>query len=77
MAEHQKTKQITLDNAGRVLVPSTHVERVGLKQEVMLIAYNDRIEIWDKSKYFEMIEANMANFAELANEVMGDLNNGE
>jgi len=66
-----------LDNAGRVLVPSTHVERVGLKQEIMLIAYNDRIEIWDKSKYFEMIEANMANFAELANEVMGDLNNGE
>jgi MraZ protein len=74
---HQGAKQITLDNAGRVLVPSTHVERVGLKQEVMLIAYNDRIEIWDKSKYFEMIEANMANFAELANEVMGDLNNGE
>jgi MraZ protein len=74
---HQGAKQITLDNAGRVLVPSTHVERVGLKQEIMLIAYNDRIEIWDKSKYFEMIEANMANFAELANEVMGDLNNGE
>jgi MraZ protein len=74
---HQGAKQITLDNAGRVLVPSTHVERVGLKQEVMLIAYNDRIEIWDKSKYFEMIEANMANFADLANDVMGDLNNGE
>jgi len=43
----------------------------------MLIAYNDRIEIWDKSKYFEMIEVNIADFADLANEVMGDLDNGE
>jgi MraZ protein len=41
----------------------------------MLIAYNDRIEIWDKSKYFEMIEGNMVDFADLADEVMGDLDN--
>jgi len=74
---HQGAKQIALDNAGRVLIPSTHMERVGLKQEIMLIAYNYRIEIWDKSKYFEMIEGNMADFADLADEVMGDLENGE
>ena len=49
------------------------MERVGLKQEAMLIAYNDRIEIWDKSKYFEMIDGSMANFADLAEEVMGEL----
>lgn len=74
---HQGAKQIALDNAGRILVPSTHMERVGLKQEAMLIAYNDRIEIWDKSKYFEMIESNMVDFADIADEVMGDLDNGE
>jgi MraZ protein len=51
------------------------MERVGLVAEVMLIAYNDRIEIWDKSRYFEMIEGNMADFADLADEVMGDLDN--
>jgi MraZ protein len=43
----------------------------------MLIAYNDRIEIWEKAKYFEMIEGNMAEFADLADEVMGDLGDGE
>jgi MraZ protein len=43
----------------------------------MLIAYNDRIEIWDKSKYFDMIEGNKTDFADLADEVMGDLDNGE
>ena len=73
---HQGAKQIALDNAGSVLIPTTLVERVGLLQEVMLIAYNDRIEIWDKSKYFNLIEGNMADFADLADDVMGDLDNG-
>ena len=74
---HQGAKLISLDKAGRVLVPVSHVERVGLKQEVMLIACNDRIEIWDKSKYFKMIEGSMTDFADLADEVMGDLDNDE
>ena len=73
---HQGAKQIALDNAGRVLIPTALMERVGLLQEVMLITYNDRIEIWDKSKYFNLIEGNMADFAELADDVMGDLDNG-
>lgn len=72
---HQGAKQIALDNAGRLLISVAHLDRVGLKSEVMLIAYNDRIEIWDKSKYFDMIEGNMDNFADLANEVMGDVDN--
>ena len=42
---HQGAKHVSLDNAGRALVPSGHSERIGLGQEVMLIAYNDRIEI--------------------------------
>jgi MraZ protein len=74
---HQGAKAIKIDNAGRVLIPTAHTERVGLNQEAMLIAYNDRIEIWDKSKYFDIIEGNMADFADLADEVMGDLNDGE
>jgi MraZ protein len=53
------------------------MDRVGLSQDVMLIAYNDRIEIWDKSKYFAMIEGSMADFADLADEVMGNLDDGE
>ena len=74
---HQGAKLIALDNAGRILVPTSHMDRVGLGQDVMLIAYNDRIEIWDKSKYFAMIEGSMADFADLADEVMGNLDDGE
>lgn len=72
---HQGAKALSLDTAGRILIPVTHMERVGLKRDAMLIAYNDRIEIWDKTKYFSLIEANMTDFADLAEDVMGDLGN--
>ncbi|TNE54776.1 MAG: division/cell wall cluster transcriptional repressor MraZ [Bacteroidetes bacterium] len=72
---HQGAKLVSLDSAGRVLIPTAHTQRVGLDKNVMLIAYNDRIEVWDKAKYFEMIEGHMADFAELAEDVMGELGN--
>lgn len=74
---HQGAKNISLDSAGRILVPVGHLERVGLDKEAMIIAYNDRIEIWDKAKYFNLIEGNMTDFADLADEVMGNLDGEE
>ena len=74
---HQGAKAIALDGVGRILIPSMLMERVGLEKDVMLIAYNDRIEIWDRTKYFDVIEGNMADFADLAEEVMGDIDETE
>ncbi len=74
---HQGAKNISLDSAGRILIPVSHLERVGLDKEAMIIAYNDRIEIWDKTKYFNLIEGNMTDFADLADEVMGNLDGEE
>jgi MraZ protein len=70
---HQGAKQVVLDSAGRVHIPITHITRVGLKKDVILIAYHDRIEIWDRQRYFEMIDSNMKDFAELADKVMGGI----
>jgi MraZ protein len=74
---HQGAKNTSLDSAGRILIPVSHLERVGLDKEAMIIAYNDRIEIWDKTKYFNLIEGNMTDFADLADEVMGNLDGEE
>jgi MraZ protein len=74
---HQGAKNTSLDSAGRILIPVGHLERVGLDKEAMIIAYNDRIEIWDKAKYFELIEGNITDFADLADEVMGNLDGEE
>jgi MraZ protein len=74
---HQGAKAISLDSAGRILIPVTLMERVGLDKDLMLTAFNDRIEIWDKTKYFNLIEENITGFADLANQVMGDLGNDD
>ncbi|MBD3638368.1 MAG: division/cell wall cluster transcriptional repressor MraZ [Crocinitomicaceae bacterium] len=70
---HQGAKQLTLDKAGRILIPTALMERIGLKKDIMLTAYNDRIEVWDKAEYMSMMDENMADFSDLADEVMGDI----
>ena len=71
---HQGAKQLTLDKAGRILIPTALMERIGLKKEVMLTAYNDRIEIWDRAEYLAMMDENIVDFSDLADEVMGEIN---
>jgi len=46
-----------------------------LSREVMLTAYNDRIEIWSKEEYLSTMGDNMSDFADLADEVMGEIDN--
>lgn len=72
---HQGAKQLGLDNAGRVLVPSDLLKRIGLSREIMLTAYNDRIEVWSKEEYLSLMGEGMADFADLADEVMGEIDN--
>ena len=70
---HQGAKQLSLDKAGRILIPTALMERIGLKREIMLTAYNDRIEIWDRGEYMSMMDENIADFSDLADEVMGEI----
>lgn len=70
---HQGAKSVELDGTGRVLVPKMLMDKVGLSKEIVLTAYNDRIEIWDKDEYQNIVDENMPDFAELAEKVMGDL----
>ena len=72
---HQGAKQLLLDKAGRILIPTSLMERIGLKKEVMLTAYNDRIEIWDRTEYLAMMDDNIVDFSDLADDVMGEIDN--
>lgn len=72
---HQGAKQLVLDKAGRILIPTALMERIGLKKDVMLTAYNDRIEIWDRAEYLAMMDENIVDFSDLADEVMGEIDN--
>ncbi|MGB5237559.1 MAG: division/cell wall cluster transcriptional repressor MraZ [Flavobacteriaceae bacterium] len=65
-------KPVEIDSTGRLLIPKNLVSIAGIKKEVVLSSAINIIEIWDKDGYEKVLEETAENFAELAEEVMGD-----
>jgi MraZ protein len=61
---------LEMDNASRVLLPKSLTEYAGIGNEVMLLAYGNKIEIWSKAAYEQMLSEEPADFSALAEEVM-------
>jgi MraZ protein len=64
--------ELSLDAAGRVNLPQLLLDYAGIKDEVVLSCQLNKIEVWDKAAYRELIDSEPENFAALAEEVMGD-----
>ena len=64
--------EITLDGTGRILFPKRLMDYASVKKEVVLFAYFDRIEVWDKSTYDNLLTDEPDDFSRLAEEVMGN-----
>ncbi len=67
-------KMIELDASGRLLIPKDLVGFSGISKEVVISSAINIIEIWDKDKYESAIDDATVDFADLAEEVMGDEN---
>jgi len=65
---------IDLDVSGRMLIPKDLHLFAGISKNVVLSSSVNIIEIWDKEKYENAIDAAAIDFAELAEEVMGNVN---
>lgn len=63
--------ELSLDAAGRVLLPKSLSEYAGLSADVVLACQLDRIEVWDKKAYEDIFDDVPENFANLAQKVMG------
>lgn len=64
--------KLTVDGMGRILLPKGLIEYAGIDKEVVLFAYANRIEIWDKKTYEEqVVDEDLDDFSDLAEEVMG------
>jgi MraZ protein len=68
--------ELSLDAAGRVLLPKSLVEYAGIGSDLVLACQLDRIEVWDKKSYEDIFDDVPANFASLAQKVMGDKKGG-
>ncbi len=67
-------KLIDLDNSGRLLVAKDLIGFARLKKEIVISSSVNILEIWDKDLYEKTIDDTTINFANLAEEVMGDKN---
>lgn len=66
-------KPVELDGAGRLLIPKDLQKYGGISKEIVLTSVANRIEIWDKTAYENAVDYDPDDFADLAEEVMGDL----
>ena len=65
-------KTVEVDTNGRLLIPKDLVGFAGIEKEIVLSSAINIVEIWDKDKYEQTLDASSDDFADLAEEVMGN-----
>ena len=64
-------KMIEVDATGRLLIPKDLVSFANISKDIVVSSSINIIEIWDKSKYEQAIDDAALDFADLAEDVMG------
>ncbi len=67
-------KMVELDASGRLLIPKDLHSFAGISKEVVLSSAVNIVEIWDKENYEKAIDDATVDFAQLAEDVMGNDN---
>ena len=67
-------RRLEFDATGRINIPSDLMVVAGIRHEVVLTTSIGIIEIWNAEKYEKAISDAAADFADLAEEVMGNSN---
>lgn len=68
-------KITTLDGTSRLLIPRDLIKYGEIKKEIVLASVVNKIEIWDKEEYEKAVDYDPDEFADLAEEVMGETDN--
>ncbi len=66
-------KKVEVDKSERVLISKDLKTFAGLTKDIVISGVGDFFEIWDKEAYEKNIATNQADFATLAEEVMGNV----
>ena len=64
-------RMIEVDSTGRILIPKDLVMFAGITKEIVVSTAINIVEIWDKENYEKAIDDATGDFADLAEEVMG------
>ena len=71
---YRGAQKVSMDSADRILVSKRLLEYAGIDKEVVLSAYNDRIEIWAADQYEALLDEEPEDFSDLAEDVLGKAN---
>ncbi|RAJ14598.1 division/cell wall cluster transcriptional repressor MraZ [Olleya aquimaris] len=64
-------KMVEVDANGRLLIPKDLVGFASITKDIVMSSAVNIVEIWDKTKYEKAIDDATVDFADLAEEVMG------
>lgn len=70
-------KTVEADGNGRLQLPKDLISFAGIQKEIVLSSSVNMIEIWDKAQYEQVLKDASVDFADLAEEVMGNIQNEE
>ena len=64
-------RMVDIDGSGRLLIPKDLIGFAGISKNIVISPAVNIIEIWDKDRYEQAIDDAAIDFADLAEEVMG------
>lgn len=70
-------KTVEMDNVGRLQISKDLTQYANLTKDIVITSAGELIEIWDKEAYEQVISVSEADFANLAENVMGNLDSDE
>ena len=70
-------KMVEADGNNRLQLPKDLILFAGIQKEIVLSSSVNMIEIWDKEQYEKVLKEASVDFADLAEEVMGGMQNEE
>ena len=70
-------KMVEVDVNGRLLIPKDLTVFANISKDIVITSVVNIIEIWDKDLYEQAIDDATVDFADLAEEVMGNINDDD
>jgi MraZ protein len=67
---YRGANKVVMDSADRILLAKRLLEYAEIERDVILLAYNNRIEIWSAEQYDQLLEEEPDDFSGLAEGVM-------